>query len=716
MAAEVRLNASQPLRGAFVRSLLLDSLSAAPPFSKFELSNAWIEGELNLRAATLKVIARFVNCTFEDIILDDATIVGWEMIGGVARQINADRLTASGSLLISDGEIGPARQPRAVQVRLCGAKIHGNLDLRRANLEGKDEPNGRVALFADGASIDGNVLLSNGFKATGEVRLNGSKIFRNLDCTGAELDCSSGYSLSAAGARISGSVYLSRSEQGAAAPFISRGTVRFEGAKIEGNFECVGGQFTSLAFVNNNCTTGADLLAIKADGLEVASNLLLTSSEVHGVVSLDNAKIGGDVKCYRAFFDFPGEEPLRADGIAVTGGISFHGMRTNGILSFLKASFKQGFYSSEVTFHRDAGCKDWLRHDRGRPSVDELAESGRGVCGIYAPSAEVGGIFLWAGIIKTPPGDQPAMNPLWLFLPNCKADTVEDDEESWAVLDRFEITGCDYARIFDLSSDIRWRLDALDRQYAPLNYLGGGKAAVRALARGLGAWFWRPLTRLVIRWRRWRAAPPRPDADIGIAEAAKRFKPQPYVHFARVVRASGYEKAADHVLVRLQRNKTRYSDLNAFNQLGRWILDFVLRYGFSPFRPLFFLVGWALVSALWFEQAYYEKRIVPNRSGQVTLAAYTTPSFNPLLYAVDTLVPIVDLSQKKNWMVEPISTRTGLVHRRADADWWGLWRGLYGFPSLDPGGLIVFNTFFGWVMTTFFAAGISGLLRSGREG
>jgi hypothetical protein len=42
-------------------------------------------------------------------------------------------------------------------------------------------------------------------------------------------------------------------------------------------------------------------------------------------------------------------------------------------------------------------------------------------------------------------------------------------------------------------------------------------------------------------------------------------------------------------------------------------------------------------------------------------------------------------------------------------------RVLRTFPNQCLAGFLVFNTFFGWLMTTLFAAGVSGLLQAGKD-
>ena len=102
-------------------------------------------------------------------------------------------------------------------------------------------------------------------------------------------------------------------------------------------------------------------------------------------------------------------------------------------------------------------------------------------------------------------------------------------------------------------------------------------------------------------------------------------------------------------------------------------------------------------------------------------------TFNAFTYAIDTLVPIVDFNQRKNWVVEPLTALTDRYRNKppqVSGEANSVRTYLYDFP-LDvwrdiplwgAGALFVFNTFFGWLMTTLFAAGVTGLLRTARTG
>jgi hypothetical protein len=321
------------IRGEFLRWVLSDAIpSAKIPITRVELESVSIVGELDLEGLDLPFLVRFKHCDFNDKInLSDATIIGFDQVGGAAIEIAADRLSVKGAMRIH--ALGANAPPRLNKLRLCGAKIGGNLDMRGCSLVDAKQS---LPLFADGLTVHGHVLLSDGFSAVGEIRLNGCNIYRNLDCSGASLRNANGYSLSAAGAHVRGSVYLSETQEwitySTHRPFISNGLLRLEGATIDGDLDCTAGTFFAHAFLTNethpseNGSGAPEIEAIKANALRVGADLLFTSSEkgkdkftVHGAISLISASIGGDFVCDGAVLDFPGEEPLVADGISIAG-------------------------------------------------------------------------------------------------------------------------------------------------------------------------------------------------------------------------------------------------------------------------------------------------------------------------------------------------------------------------------------------------------------
>jgi hypothetical protein len=617
------------------------------------------------------------------------------------------------------------------EIRLNGADIGRNLDCNGAALENL---NG-YSLSAAGAHIAGSVYLcetqtwssriaGRRFTSAGAVRFDGAKIDGDLDCRGGDFAAASTripnwhrdpmneselYSLTAVGVHVAGDIYLCETEplQGRTAriSFESRGVLRCENARIDGDLVCQGGRFTASAFLVHDWRpengVNDELYAIKADGVNVAGSILFeTDTEspnefcVTGCASLINAHVGSDFSCDKGRFDFSGEEPLSCDGITVGGTTFLDKAKTNGVLRFVQATLKQGFYVNGATFDGSQGCRRWL--DEANMASSEL---GGPACGIFAPLAVVGATFSWQGIELT-----EGTNLLWLHLRGSKANTIEDDQESWETLERLDVTGCQYVEIANLTGDTLWRLKRLDRAYASLNLTAPSpfQVSCRALVRGL---------RLKIT-----------DYDEPeLQEGAQKFKPQPYVQLSDTYRRAGFEAAASTVLIHLERNRTRYSDFGVLRQLARWALDLFLLYGHSPFRPLVFLLLAALLSTAVFQRAFdncgfvYAKDLSPPRmyaKNAPGTPMTQLPTFNALIYSIDTLVPIVDFNQKKSWVL----SRSASAQPRLSggATLWDAakdaWHNLPNFLSLPT--LIIFNTFFGWVMTTLFAAGVTGLTRT----
>jgi hypothetical protein len=677
------------VRGAFVRWLVLEAIpSRKLPITRVELRGAVIDTELDLAGTKLDLLLRFVDCHFKDSIsLDGARIVGFDLFGGSATAIAADGLIATGSIrLCGAREFGSDKGPKITQLRLSGAEISGNLDLRRAELTGNKSD--AVALRADGLSVSGNILLSDGFVAEGEIRLDGCKIQGNLDCTGASLTNKNGYSLSADAAEIAGTVYL----RAGSVRFTSIGVVSFEVAKIEGDLDCSGGHFIATAFSQKATHREHDVYAIIADNLKVGADVkFMAGFTAKGVVTLINARIGGDVRCDKGHFKFPGEVTLWADGIIVSATTYLDSAMTDGILRFSQADLKLGLVAENVTFYATKCYRGWFA-DTSRIKSD----LGERACGIYAPYAVIGGVFSWRGIKRYGKKDQRDL--CWLYLFGAKADDVQDDADSWAAVDRFNITDCTYERFSQVAREWQRLLQVFDREYAILN-----KSRVQNWMLG-----WRVF---------WRKFPGRKGGSDDFAVACARFEPQPYIQLSRTLLDAGHQAAAKSVSAHLERNRTRYSDYRMGRQLWQWLLDATLRYGYSPFRPVLILGVWALICAFLFQIAFDHKQIVSIRERQSPTGVQSEPipvsanvTFNPVIYSIDTLVPIVDLNQKRNWIVEPLSSHPH--PRDPQADWLGSAGGVWDSVPHLTGALIVFNTFFGWLMTTLFAAGITGLLRT----
>ncbi len=670
--AVIRADPSDPIVTApFLRWFLLQTLLPRhAPLARFTLWNAQVAGSLSLAGMRLRRTCAFMACRFDaPIDLTDARIVGFEVIGGSLFSLRADRLAASGSLLVrkpvdepSYPHDQPPPQPVEIQhqLLLSGANIRGNADFRGCHF-GAALPNGgdTVCVLADGAHVEGHFLLSDGVRTNAEVRLNGLQVARNADLSASVFHNPGGFSISAAGAHVRGTLYICRHRD---KPFAATGTVRLEGATIDGDLDATGGGFTATTFSESRAARPGhphDTEALIADGCTVGAEIRLKSGFVaHGSVRLVGAKVGADLICSAATFEFAGQNALEADGIFVAGGTFFdHAARTNGLLRFVQANLRQGLFLDGTVFDGGGVFDAALA-----PPGDATTELGPDVCGILLQEAAIGSVFYFRDVKRIgPPG-----RAVWLSFQNGRVNTVEDDAASWDATDRIDLRDCTYQIIAGLDGATAWRLALLDREYAPA--LGTQREYYAAQT------WWETLIRL-------------PSAQLQAAR--RRFVPQPYLQFASVVRAAGFDSAANGILVRLGRNATILGGYGAGQMVTRWLLDWVLQYGYARWRPVWVLSAWIALSTIAFDIARHQDRLVPTTANAIVSDPGGDPDairprevqFNALIYATDTLVPLVDLGQKRN------------------------------FAFREPSWLLVFNSFFGWIMTSFFAAGVSGLLR-----
>jgi hypothetical protein len=137
-------------------------------------------------------------------------------------------------------------------VRLPGAEIKGQLQMGRAQLNGTDQDGN--ALFADGATVGGDVFLSTGFTSAGAVRLSGVEMKVNIEMSGAQLNGTDqdGNALVADLMSRNGRVCLGTG-------FTSNGTVTLKRARVEGRLNLSeAGHLSRLVLRDTQCSVFAD--------------------------------------------------------------------------------------------------------------------------------------------------------------------------------------------------------------------------------------------------------------------------------------------------------------------------------------------------------------------------------------------------------------------------------------------------------------------------
>ena len=410
-----------PITADAVKWLLLTALPERG-ILRLELWNACVDGILQLPRVEMKTMPCFAGCELAGIDLTDGSTPGLEVIGGRLGFLRADRLKTAGTVLLrgqrydggdwAEAVAGLSRSLRiSGGVLLSGAKIHGNLDMRGGivgPIAGM-EANETVAILADGLELDGNALLCDAFCARGELRFNGARIKRNLDISSAMLRNPDGYTLSAAGAHVDGTVYLNR-HGGTRTGTVSVGMVRLDGAVIEGDLKLSGGRFIAKGFHAHDWERREeptdnidDLNAIKAEGIEVSASVDMTDGfRASGSVWFVLSQIGGDLDCSGASFNFPGEDAFWADGSTVGGTTFFNDATTNGMLIVREAKLQQGCRYQGLALDVSGACHHWSLRTIV-PVVQELG--GDNACGVLASGTEVGSSFTWQGVVRNEGSD-----------------------------------------------------------------------------------------------------------------------------------------------------------------------------------------------------------------------------------------------------------------------------------------------------------------------
>ncbi|RSS64012.1 oxidoreductase [Streptomyces sp. WAC07061] len=153
--------------------------------------------------------------------------------------------------------------------------------------------------------------------------------------------------------------------------------------------------------------------------------------------------------------------------------------------------------------------------------------------------------------------------------------------------------------------------------------------------------------------------------------ATPEYSPEPYERLAAVLRAGGEDAGAREVLVAKQR--CRRATLPPAARAWGYLQDWTVVYGYRPGR-----------AALWMAVLWAAGTLLFLRHEPAPIKADEHPQWDAALYALDLLLPVIDLGQQGQWKLE------------------GGWQ--WGSAAL---------VLLGWILATTVAAGASRLLRRG---
>ncbi|MCH7670453.1 MAG: hypothetical protein IIC71_14820 [Acidobacteria bacterium] len=515
--------------------------------------------------------------------------------------LSADAIRVSGDIVLSDGFSAEG------EVRLLGASVGGQVYCGGGSFENA----AGVALALDHADVRGSVLFDQGFGAKGEVRLVGTVIGGHLSCAGGRFENEGGAALNADSARVAGDIFMGDG-------FSALGAVILSGANVDGVLSCIGGTFVN----RGGCALTVDRANVRGDvALESrreseGDGAVVGRFTAEGEVRLMGAVIRGALSCRGGTFNNEGGYALNADGVRISRGMFLgRGFTAHGEVRLLGASIggqltcKGGTFSNEGGFALNAdgatvGRDVFLTgdfHAVGKVRLAGMSVGGQLSCvdgsfsapdevGLSLQEATVAGAFLW----------QPKeLDPLTrVDLTAASVGLIDDDIYQWPsegllYLHRFTYTG-----------------------FAP-RHSAGIQARIDWIRRSEG------------------------------------FHSQPYEQLASVYRAIG--ENANARIVGICKEKDRNGTLEAWPARWHKVWGTFTDYGYRPAKSLVIFGAFLVVAALFFWWAGSSGVMEPTNLESVATATSCStayPCFQPLIYAADVLIPIVDLDQRDVWTVD----------------------------------------------------------------
>lgn len=611
-----------------------------------------------------------------------ADLIRWICVNrDVARLVDPQGIDVFGARISGMLNLFHVTVPFPLSLGHC--RIDGEMNLRSADILGINLQGSWVdSIAADGVQVKNNVFLRRGFHACGQVRLLAARIGGNLECDGGTFENpsrpghpESGVALAADGAVIGGAVFLRDG-------FSALGEVRLLAAEVRGFVDCTNA-------VIRNPSAGQIALertAMHAESLRVRGSVFLRSRfRAEGEVKLSGAQIDGDLDVTNATLSnnrLPenpsGGTALSADRIVVGGSIFLGGsFRADGEVRMLGARIGSDLDCSGGKFNgpeiiangairralslHAATVRGNVFLREGFAARGEVSFTGARIDGnleftsatidgdMVLQSACVRSALMWSGIANT--------ERLRVDLSNGSVGALNDELKSWPKYGDLLLDGLTYERFAGSApKDAKSRLNWLARQGSVV--------------------------------------------------------PQPYRQLAKVLRDEGNDAGARQVLFEMEDRRRKNQSARRWQRAWNWILRWTIRYGYSPGLALAWLAALIVVSAVLFQFGYRTGNIVPSDAGAYSMfieCRRLPPQyerFNAFIYSIENAFPLVKLGQSDRWQPDPSPGRFVLLVRNSP-------RAFSFYISLA--GLLRWarwiEILMGWVLATFFVAGVTGVVR-----
>lgn len=683
-----------------------------------------IVGTLDLRATDLTHLLEFTRCRFEETPdLRQATLAGLVLTKCWFPGLRARNLRTSNDVLLlgctSHGD----------RVDLTDAQLGGSLELNDSVLSNRH----RRAMHADRLTVSG-ALLAMRMRVTGELRLPGANVAGNLNLCGATLHNPGGVAVNANGVQIGGSLRC-HVDPNTRRPFTAEGLLYLTSAHIKGDLRLRDAVLAPGSSARSHDVSSHDdpVATLVLDRAEIIGDAQLDNGlRSQGTIRMVNARIGGNLRLGAARVEVsqpetgakeipdelngldpttdpflaPDTHPARSlhlSGIEVQGNLEANSVDLRGQVRMTDAVVRGNFHLSRS---RIIGPRlDVLQANRIRVGGNlECRETD------IEGTAQLQGARIGANLdLRSTTLTRPAWRP--------HRNTYKSSLDIRAASVGRDLVCAEGTRPFRADGEIHLRRTSIGRQ---ANFWGcrlGDDESSNALnAFGLAAQEITlrpqepPCGRIVLRQAQcellddnaelWAATggvdvegfvynnfarPIKPTDRERVWQRVEWLRdtvrggylPGPYDQLASVFRANGNEEHAIIVLAEKQRRRYQAMAgaarpiLRPLIRMWSGLQRLTVNYGYRPVRALLWLLVLAAGGTAWFD----DHPLHPVNHEE-------DPVWNPFLYTVDQLLPVINLGYK------------GMFRPEGGSQW-----------------VTVVLIASGWILATTVAAGITRALK-----
>jgi hypothetical protein len=566
------------------------------------------------------------------------------------RSIRADRL----KWLCTDGKASVLVTYRGIQI--SGAIIEGTVNLEWATIT-----------FP---------LRASGCVFTGTINLRNSRLF-TLQLLNTEIQ-----DLEAEGVDVKNDVLLQDR-------FRTRKEVEIRGATIGGDLDCDGGQFLN---------TGGT--AIDIDSAKISGRVFLRKDFIaEGEVRILNATIGGDLDCEGGQFLNTGGTAIDIDSAKISGRVFLRkGMKSRGRV-----------WAPLVTIGGDLDC-------RGAEFLNN------GGIALAFDSAKIGGrVFLKDGFKAE--GEVRIESATLGGDLICDGGKFFNNGRDALNADSAVIAGNAYLRDgFGAEGRVTFKDGRIGRDFVLTKIDWRDKMVLDLQSAKVGTLLndknsWPKSGNLRLHGFVYDAidANARPEGGIQVEwlhRQPDQFLAQPYERLAETLRSMGLEEEARKVMIEKNKDAGRHAIVQDWRarRYPKLLWDFfwykvfgrLIGYGYRPWSALFLSFIIIAVGRFLFKQGYNSKILIPTEDNVSSKRLNETyPKFNALIYSLETFVPLVKLGIAEYWMPNAFGGPELRIGKFAPLKVGSFLRGYFWFHILA-----------GWILTTLWVGGFTGLLKS----